>query len=160
MPRYELPNATLKRVVFDVGHRTATLTIAAWLTADLMADSDELSRLTRDQLLQVILNPMQLALDLPTEEAAQARPALQWDEIGHVTAMRSWAGATESDEEYARQVISWPAMERVKLIWGWHLGDPSWALAAKEFFESQGLYLTTDPTARGVLPVEETIRAD
>jgi hypothetical protein len=35
-------------------------------------------------------------------------------------------------------------MERVGLIAGWFLGDNGWADTFKDYFESQGLYLTTN----------------
>ena len=42
-------------------------------------------------------------------------------------------------------------IERVELIAGWYLGSGGWAYNFKTYFESQGLFLTTNPDANGVL---------
>jgi outer membrane protease len=45
--------------------------------------------------------------------------------------------------------------KRVSLIAGWRHGDDTWADTYKSYFESQGLYLTTNPNADRVINFDE-----
>jgi len=53
-------------------------------------------------------------------------------------------GVTETDTRLDKKILVMSPLERVRLLAGWFLGDPAWADTFKEYFESQGLYLTTD----------------
>lgn len=75
--------------------------------------------------------------------------------IGYVGAMRQRLGDSAEDTSVDAQILAMTPMERVGLICAWNHGDAVWARIYKEYFESQGLYLTTDPNANGVLPREE-----
>ena len=74
------------------------------------------------------------------------------NELGYVEEMRQRLGLSRSNTCLDDRIEKMEPMERVRLIAGWINGDPAWADIWKEYFESQGLYLTTNPNAEGVLP--------
>jgi hypothetical protein len=69
------------------------------------------------------------------------------EEIGYVDEIRARLEYNSSDKE----IENMEPMERVRLLAGWFLGYESWTDTFKGYFESQGLYLTTNPEADGVL---------
>ena len=73
-------------------------------------------------------------------------------EIGYVREIRQRLGLKPNDTSSDNEIMVLSAMRRVGLIAGWNLGDDHWAQVFKGYFESQGLYLTTNPDADGVLP--------
>jgi hypothetical protein len=77
------------------------------------------------------------------------------EEMGYVEEMRQRLGLSPDDTSADKELEATPPLQRVKLISGWVLGDPMWVNSFKIYFESQGLYLTTDPCANGVLELEE-----
>lgn len=73
------------------------------------------------------------------------------DDLGYVEEMRQRLGVSSDDPSLDEKIISMNPMERVGLIAGWVHGDNSWANVWKDYFRSQGLYLTTNPEADGVI---------
>jgi hypothetical protein len=73
------------------------------------------------------------------------------DDLGYVEEMRQRMGLDETDKSRDVDIVKMEPMDRVRLIAGWYLGSDDWADTFKEYFESQGLYLTTNPNAKGVL---------
>lgn len=73
------------------------------------------------------------------------------DDLGYVEEMRQRLGVGENDTSKDSTIEGMSALERVRLIAGWYHGDGAWADSYREYFESQGLYLTTDPEANGVI---------
>jgi hypothetical protein len=73
------------------------------------------------------------------------------EEMGYVKEMRQRLGLEPEDIELDGYIESLSPMERVRLIAGWYQGDEKWADAYKEYFESQGIYLTTDANATGII---------
>jgi hypothetical protein len=72
-------------------------------------------------------------------------------ELGYVEKMRQRLGLEEDDPKKDHLIIAMTPMQRVRLIAGYVLGDSGWADEFKDYFESQGLFLTTNPDADGVL---------
>lgn len=73
------------------------------------------------------------------------------DELGYVEEMRQRLGLEKDDQSADEEILSAKPLDRVSLIAGWYLGDPTWARSFKHYFESQGLYLTTDKEANGII---------
>lgn len=73
------------------------------------------------------------------------------DELGYVDDLRQRLGLEPDDTSQDAIIEKMTPMQRVRMLAGWHLGDPSWADTFRVYFESQGLYLTTNPDADGVL---------
>ena len=73
------------------------------------------------------------------------------EEIGYVEELRRRLGLKEDDNSLDNEIEEMDPMERVSLLAGWFLGSEAWAYTFKGYFESQGLFLTTNPEADGVL---------
>lgn len=73
------------------------------------------------------------------------------DEIGYLEEIRKRMGFNENDKSMDKDIEEMTPMERSRLVIGWYLGDGSWADTCKQYFESQGLYLTTNPEADGII---------
>jgi hypothetical protein len=73
------------------------------------------------------------------------------EEIGYVEQIRARLGLGYEDTSLDKEIEEMEPMERVGLLAGWYFGYESWADTFKGFFESQGLFLTTNPDADGVL---------
>ena len=73
------------------------------------------------------------------------------DDLGYVEEMRKRLGRKEDDSSIDSHILSMEPLQRVGLIAGWYHGYDSWAKTYKGYFESQGLYLTTNPEADGVI---------
>lgn len=69
----------------------------------------------------------------------------------YIKEMRQRLGFDEDDTTPDSEIEKMSPMERVRLISGWFQGDGLWADTYKWYFESQGLYLTTNPKADGVI---------
>ena len=76
---------------------------------------------------------------------------MELDDIGYIEDIRQRMGLEEDDKSRDVEILAMTPMERVRLIVGWNHGDGSWADTYKEYFESQGLYFTTNPEADGVI---------
>ena len=76
---------------------------------------------------------------------------LKIGELGYVEEMRQRLGLDKNDVSNDQKLENMEPMSRVWLIAGWFLGSGSWADTFKEYFESQGLFLTTNPDADGVI---------
>ena len=76
---------------------------------------------------------------------------IEIDDLGYVEAMRQRLGLDEKDTRKDDKIVAMTPMQRVRLIAGWYHGDESWADTWSGYFESQGLYLTTDAEANGVI---------
>lgn len=74
------------------------------------------------------------------------------DDLGYVEEMRRRLGLSKDDTSRDKEIEDMDPLDRVRLIAGWHLGDADWADIFKNYFESQGLYLTTDSEANGIIP--------
>ena len=66
------------------------------------------------------------------------------DELGYVPEMRQRLGYEEDDPTPDRVIEDMTPMQRVRLIAGWFQGYGEWANIYRAYFESQGLYLTTN----------------
>lgn len=73
------------------------------------------------------------------------------EELGYVEEMRQRLGLDENDTSADVRLEKMHPMRRVRLLAGWYLGDPYWADTFKGYFESQGIYLTTNPDSDGVI---------
>lgn len=73
------------------------------------------------------------------------------DDLGYVEEMRQRLGHDAEDTSCDNLILNMTPIARVRLIAGWYLGGPDWAEEFKSYFESQGLYLTTNPEADGVI---------
>lgn len=73
------------------------------------------------------------------------------EEMGYVDAMRQRLGIEKDDTSKDKSIEEMEPMERVRLIAGWYHGNGLWADTYKEYFESQGIYLTTNPDADGII---------
>ena len=73
------------------------------------------------------------------------------EELGYVKEMRQRLGLDPNNKSKDKFIESISPMRRVRLITGWYLGDGFWADSFKSYFWSQGLYLTTNPNADGVI---------
>ena len=73
------------------------------------------------------------------------------EEMGYADVMRQRLGLKKDDTRKDRAIEEMEPMERVRLIAGWYHGDGMWADTCKEYFESQGIYLTTNPDADGII---------
>ena len=72
-------------------------------------------------------------------------------EIGYLEEMRQRLGLDENDTAKDEAIADMTPMQRVQLIAGWLHGDNFWADTWQDYFKSQGLYLTTNPEADGVI---------
>jgi hypothetical protein len=72
-------------------------------------------------------------------------------DLGYVEEMRQRMGFGENDASRDKEIESMEPFARVRLIAGWYLGNGFWADTFKEYCASQGLYLTTNPDAEGVI---------
>ena len=61
----------------------------------------------------------------------------------YIEILRMRLGLDENDTSRDAYINSLPPMRRVRMIAGWELGSEAWATQFEEYFESQGLYLTT-----------------
>jgi len=77
------------------------------------------------------------------------------EDLGYVAGMRQMLGVDATDASSDAEILARSPLERVQLITEWEFGDALWANIFKGYFESQGVYLTTDPNAHGVLHEEE-----
>ena len=73
------------------------------------------------------------------------------DEIGYLEEIRKRLGLDENDTSRDKDIVEMEPMERVRLFVGWYHGDGSWADKYKGYFESQGLYVTENPEADGII---------
>jgi len=73
------------------------------------------------------------------------------EEMEFVEVMRQRLGLEPEDTELDYYIESLSPLERVRLIAGWYQGDEKWADIYKEYFESQGIYLTTDANANEII---------
>ena len=73
------------------------------------------------------------------------------EEMGYVDAMRQRLRLEKDDASKDKVIESMEPMERVRLISGWYHGSGIWADTYKKYFESQGIYLTTNPGADGII---------
>lgn len=73
------------------------------------------------------------------------------EDLGYIGIMRQRLGLTAGDDSKDSYIVSLSPMERAKLIFGWFLGSENWADEVKHFFESQGIYLTTDANAKDII---------
>lgn len=76
------------------------------------------------------------------------------DDIWNMEAMRQRLGLEENDTSRDNEILNMSPMERVRLIAGWYHGSESWADTYVGYFESQGVYLTTDPGANGIIELD------
>ena len=73
-------------------------------------------------------------------------------EVGYVEEMLKRLGERSfTDQPLLGLLEEMTPWERYRLLCGWFHGHESWATTHKEKMESQGLYITTDPNANGVL---------
>ena len=77
------------------------------------------------------------------------RPTI--NELDYVEEMRQRLGLKPDDTSKDEEIEKLSPFQRVRLIAGWYLGHPDWADTFKEYCESQGIYLTTDPEANGII---------
>jgi len=75
------------------------------------------------------------------------------EDIGHIEDIRGRLGVEDSENDTRRDniILKMSAEDRVRAICGWHIGDESWYDTFKEYCGSQGIFLTTDPEANGIL---------
>ena len=73
------------------------------------------------------------------------------EEMGYANVMRQRLGLKKDDTSKDGDIEKMQPIERVRLIAGWNHGDGLWADTYKEYFESQGIYLTTNPDADGII---------
>lgn len=71
------------------------------------------------------------------------------EDLGYVEEMRQRLGLEPNDFSRDGDILSMSPMRRVALIAGWYHGDEGWAEIWKNYFESQGIYLTTNPNTEG-----------
>jgi len=76
---------------------------------------------------------------------------LEIDDLGYVDDMRQRLGVGPEDESKDHLILKMSPLDRVGLIVGWREGDPYWVDVYKSYFESQGIYLTTNPDAEGII---------
>jgi len=76
---------------------------------------------------------------------------LSIDEIGHLYEIRQRLGLDEADTSKDDMILKMDPLRRVAKIAGWYLGDEEWAYTFKRWCESQGLYMTKNPDADGVI---------
>lgn len=72
------------------------------------------------------------------------------EQIPYIEEMRQRLGLDENDTSKDVFIEEMDPLERVRLIAGWYLGDGSWADTFMEYFQSQGIYLTTDQKAQRI----------
>lgn len=72
------------------------------------------------------------------------------DEIGYLKEIRQRLGLNKDDASEDCGISDMDPFHRVAHICGWYLGDNNWASEFKNYCESQGVYLTTNPDADGV----------
>lgn len=68
------------------------------------------------------------------------------DSVGYLDNLRKRFTGTDLE------LLALSPYKRAALLFGWELGSERWADTAREYFESQGIYLTSDETAD---PVED-----
>ncbi len=98
-----------------------------------------------EQALKEMVETLFLKLE---ERGGIMKPTI--DELGYVEQMRQRLGLNFDDTSRDREIEDMDPFQRVQLIVGWLHGDPAWADEYKSYFESQGIYLTTDPEANGI----------
>lgn len=76
---------------------------------------------------------------------------LEIDDLGYVEEMRQRLGLSKDDTSRDCDILEMSPIDRVALIAGWYAGSEQWVDTWRSYFESQGLYLTTNPEADGVL---------
>lgn len=76
------------------------------------------------------------------------------NDIWNVEAIRQRLGLDENDTSRDSYILEMSPMERVRLIVGWYHGSEYWADTYVGYFESQGIYLTTDPGANGIIELD------
>ena len=77
---------------------------------------------------------------------------MKLDENRYLGEMRQRLGAEdENDTRFDGELLKLSPYNRVKLIVGWELGDANWTDTIKYWFESQGLYLTTDVNNKDII---------
>lgn len=76
---------------------------------------------------------------------------LSINEIGYLEEIRRSINVDQYDTSADYEIVNMRAFDRVKLLCGWYLGDPYWATRFKDICASQGLYLTSNPLADGVI---------
>ena len=73
------------------------------------------------------------------------------DEIGYIEEIRQRMGLDENDTSADEEIEYMEPMERVRLLAGFYHGNDDWADTWKEYFESQGIYLTTNSDVDGII---------
>lgn len=73
------------------------------------------------------------------------------DELGYIEEIRQRLGLSKHDTSQDAVIENMKPWLRVRLIAGWYLGDEGWADTFRDYCQSQGLYLTTNADADGVL---------
>lgn len=72
-------------------------------------------------------------------------------ELGYVPEMRQRLGLEGDDTSFDLEIDRRVPFDRLRLICGWYLGDNGWADTFKEWCASQGIWMTTDGEAPGIL---------
>jgi hypothetical protein len=65
-------------------------------------------------------------------------------EMGYVEEIRQRLGLERDDTSRDGEIERMSPIQRAGLVVGWFHGSESWARQYKEYFESQGIYLTTN----------------
>ena len=73
------------------------------------------------------------------------------EELGYIEEMRQRLGGNADDPTFDCDILIRSPLARVRLIAGWFLGDEEWADTFKDYFESQGLFLTTNENDEGII---------
>lgn len=73
------------------------------------------------------------------------------DEIGYVEELRQRLGLAGDDDSKDSMIERMEPFQRVRMIAGWYLGDSNWGDTFKDYCESQGVYLTIDADANGII---------
>lgn len=72
-------------------------------------------------------------------------------EIENIEYIRGRLGLSTDDTSEDAKITAMKPMDRVRLIAGWKLGSDEWADQFKDWFEGQGLYLTTNADDPGII---------
>ena len=72
-------------------------------------------------------------------------------DIGYIEDIRRRIGILEDDTSCDDEILKMEPMERVRKLCGWNLGDEGWADSFHSWLESQGLWITANPEADGVI---------
>jgi len=74
------------------------------------------------------------------------------DDLGYVAELRQRLGLNNPDDTRRdSEIEDMEPFERVRLLAGWYIGSEGWADTFKSWCESQGIYLTIDPEAKGII---------